>query len=148
MILGCKIENVPDTRGRHSNHKKGEEHFRFNPNRKHSEGYKLVIVGVGHPMDVGNGYAYEHRMIMAKNLGRWLSSEEIVHHKNGIKTDNRLENLILTSRSDHNSHHIKNGDNPKSIVTGKFIGKKAAGNLLDGQKWEQFPETGGNEGEK
>lgn len=46
-----------------------------------------------------------HRIVMEKFLNRRLEAIELVHHKNGDKEDNRRENLILTTRSEHRAKY-------------------------------------------
>ncbi len=67
-------------------------------------GYRLIIVQ-DHPYADGKGYVREHRYVMERHLGRYLNPEELVHHINGNKLDNRIENLVLDALANHTSMH-------------------------------------------
>ena len=87
---------------------------RLNPNRK---AYKDKIFVSGyyylykpeHPNAIKKGrYIAEHRYMLEQKIGRLLTKNEIAHHINGNKADNRQENLELLTISEHNKYHAKN----------------------------------------
>jgi hypothetical protein len=74
-----------------------------------SNGYMLVRVGLDHPLADVRGYAYEHRIVASKMLGRWVHSKEHVHHKDENKLNNDPDNLEVLAAAEHQLQHRKSG---------------------------------------
>ena len=68
--------------------------------RSISTGGYITLRMPEHPNAMRNGRIYEHQLIMSNKLKRPLQKQETIHHKNGIRSDNRIQNLELWS-----NHH-------------------------------------------
>lgn len=71
-----------------------------------NDGY-ISIYFPNHPKSTKDGYIMEHILIMENHIGRHLQDNECVHHKNKNRKDNRIENLMLMTKSEHMSLHAK-----------------------------------------
>ena len=130
--LGVPIDQIPDGRGKNpkswNNTKRGSAHYRWNADRMESDaGYVKIRVGIEHPLADPNGYAYEHLVVWCAAGNPRPGEGELLHHRNEDKTDNRYSNLELTTRPDHNRHHIAHRR------------RDAAGRLLDGVEHNGYP---------
>ena len=82
----------------------GPDHPKWKGGAILQNGYRYLWIPE-HPNALPSGYVAEHRQVMADHLGRRLEVFEDVHHRNGDRLDNRLDNLALMTDSAHTSHH-------------------------------------------
>lgn len=75
-----------------------------------SNGYRLVRAPIGYQGTTNTGiYVYEHRLVAERSLGRLLACNEVVHHINGNRLDNRPDNLSVMTNSAHSKSHCGRG---------------------------------------
>lgn len=125
---GNEIERVPSqTKGKYTacsrvclaklwagvNHsgffKKGnkrEKCINFKDGTQESNGY-IMVLDPSHPYANKRGYVYQHRLVMEKRIGRILFPEEVVHHIDHNKKNNKPENLFLFENTGaHTTYHL------------------------------------------
>ena len=98
-----------ETRKKMSKAAKGRESPNWNGGKRHrSDGY-IQIFNPEHPNSCKEGYVMEHRLVMEEKIGRLLKKKEVVHHINGVRDDNRPENLkLFKSVGEHTKFHAQN----------------------------------------
>ena len=74
--------------------------------KRRKDGYVYVYFP-DHPKSTKDGYIMEHDLVMECIIGRHLYDDEVVHHKNKIRDDNRKENLQLMTFKEHAAFHMK-----------------------------------------
>ena len=119
--LKCAAEIVsPRTaQARNANIKRryGRNHPNWKGGTFDKRGYKLI--------SIKGKQVYEHRYLMEKHLGRKLETTEHVHHRNGNKSDNRIENLEVVDIREHTSKTFKGKQIVERVpLTCEWCGKK------------------------
>ncbi len=135
MVTECKSNGQPRY-PKHGdklylpNHRpRGEDHHLWKGGHyKNSSGYIFIYLPE-HPRANKDGCVLEHRYVWEQFNGRLLKTNEVVHHINGVRDDNRIENLIVLTKNKHSSLHVKERGGipttPESVRRAGRLGAKA-----------------------
>lgn len=102
-------KHTEESKKRIGNSRKGCKHPLWKGGRIIDKKGYILLHTPHHPNCSNLGYVPEHRLVMEKNIGRFLNPEEVVHHINEIKDDNKIENLeLFKNGGDHTKFHNLN----------------------------------------
>jgi hypothetical protein len=95
-----------------------EKNPRWNGGKRTTKFGYILIKKRDHPYCDKNGYVSEHRLVVENAFKMTLLPMAVIHHKNGVKTDNRLENLEILTKSEHMKVHSSRRERNKQ---GAFV---------------------------
>lgn len=101
IITDAAKQKMSESKRCHYNGLNGYGHV-----KKHNAGYVLAYCPM-HPHAHADGYVMLHTVVMERYIGRFLADDEVVHHINHNRVDNRIENLMLMKKKEHMSMHMK-----------------------------------------
>lgn len=81
-----------------------EKNSNWTGGRKYKASGHVLVYAPDNPYNY-KGFVPEHRLVVEKDIGRYLTKKELVHHINGIKDDNRIDNLVIVTKEQHNLLH-------------------------------------------
>ncbi len=106
--LGCSVDELPDGRGRHKKHARGDGHPRWKGGIVNSShGYWKVQVGKEHPLSDPNGYAYVHLLVWLTDGRPRPPAGYVIHHRDEDTKNNRIDNLELRENGEHLNYHAR-----------------------------------------
>lgn len=109
----------------------GEKSKNWKGGRYETQGY-VFIYSPNHPRvkNQKRKYVFEHILVIEKKIGRFLKNNEVVHHINGIRNDNKINNLILFTRAQHMKFH-----NPLQYRTSEDMMKHRICSICNEKHW-------------
>ena len=103
--LSIALKNrIPWNKGKHPEYMQGFHNPAWKGGITKHNGY-IYIHKPKHPFN-NNGYVKRTRLVAEKYLGHYLTKKDITHHINGIKNDDRPENIKIITRSEHAKIHM------------------------------------------
>ncbi len=93
----------------HSEFSKGKNSPNWKGGKIGSGSGYIYIYSPNHPQRNKDNYVFEHRRVFEKQIGRYLTRREVIHHCNGVRDDNRVENLkLFENNTEHRKNHAEN----------------------------------------
>lgn len=102
--------------------RRGAKHYNWRGGRRINDLGYVLIYRPEHPAASKKGLVREHRLVVERELGRYLEAEEVVYHINGDRADNRVSNLLLfTDQTSHMRFESGKLQDPSKVL---FDGSK------------------------